>query len=78
MPLRLHVYLSPSDELTKLRREIDELKSEVQKYKDSERIAVFRYGMEVTINTRILDYCRDNGIKLPRELLIRPQWGDED
>ena len=76
MPLRLHVYLSPSDELTQLRREADELRSKLQRHTDELRQAEFRYGCEVTINNRILDFCKQNGIVLPKDLLDRPYWRD--
>lgn len=76
MPLRLHVYLSPSDELTELRREVDELRSKHQRSVDDLRQAEFRYACEVTINNRILDFCRQNGIALPKDLTERPYWRD--
>lgn len=63
--LRFHVTVTPSDEVLGLRRELDELRSELQKLRDEFHRVEYRYGCEVRINQQILDYCRQQGIKLP-------------
>jgi len=76
MPLRFHLIVTPSDEVTSLRREVDELRQELQRERDKYRMVEYRYGCEVRMIGQILDYCREQGYILPPRLLQRPYGVD--
>lgn len=68
-PITVNVNLSPTDELVELRQQVAALEAQLA-CKDTElNRAEYLFRCESIINTRITDYCRENGIKLPKHLL---------
>lgn len=69
--MTFHVIYTPSEELTALRREVEELQLQLAQSKAQARQVDFRYAQEVTINNRLLDFCRAEGVPVPRILFDR-------
>lgn len=72
IPLKLDVRLTASDEVQDLRRQLSELASQVQQLKDQVNRLEYLYRCETIINLQLTDYCRAQGVKVPRHLLQRP------
>lgn len=69
---RLHVILTPSEEVLSLRREVQELRESIDQLRQDIHRLEYRYGCEVSMNSQILDWCKQNGIELPKRFYDRP------
>lgn len=72
VPLKLEVVLTSSDEVLALRQQVRDLTSQLQQMQQRVNRAEYAYGWECTLNDRLLDFCRVNGLKVPHSLLERP------
>lgn len=70
-PITLHVVLTPSDEVTSLRDKISTLEVEnlrlTKELKRCENNLMFEYQ----VNQKIVDYCREHGLTLPKHFFYR-------
>lgn len=70
-PITLHIVLTPSDEVTELRAKISDLEIKnlelTQQLKRAESNLIWEYQ----VNQKIVDYCKDNGLTLPKHFFYR-------
>lgn len=67
-PLCVSVALSPSEEVQALRARVSALETE------NKRLS-FAYSCSSALVGKFRDFCRDNGVSLPRDLAISTPWG---
>lgn len=71
-PFPVHVRISPDDEVLSLRQRVQELTDGLESLKRDYHRVEYLYRCETTLNLRLIDMCRANGIKLPRSFFKRP------
>lgn len=64
----LNVRISPSDDILALRARISELEGEIKRYKEILERSEYKRGCERQIRENLMELCRSNGIKVPREV----------
>lgn len=70
--MRLHVLLTPSDEVQALRARIAALEGELKQLREQYNRTEFLYRCETLINLQLQDLCREQQVKVPRRLFQRP------
>ena len=71
-PLRLHITLSPSEELLALRRENEDLRQELDRLRSDFKRNEYRFACESILNNKLIDLCRESGIEVPKTFFNRP------
>ena len=66
IPINVHV--TPSEQVQELLSRIAELEEELRSTKEILHRSEFKRGCEMRVRENIIDYCKDHGLKLPREL----------
>ena len=64
----LDVRVTASDEVKELQQRVADLEEELRSTKETLHRSEFRRGCEMRVRENIIDYCNDNGLKIPREL----------
>lgn len=67
-PLNVAVTVTPSDQVTVLRRRVAELQAQVAGLQDDFNRAQYRYMCEVQLNWQLQDLLRSAGVSFPRRL----------
>lgn len=70
-PLKLQLTVSPSDELSRLRAEVDQLRSQLGKSEEQLRKVEFLLGCETRVNGELNDLLREHGIQYRQVLRDR-------
>lgn len=70
--LPIHVKLSPDDELLALRLRVSELEDSLEQLQREYTRTEYLYRCETAINLRLVDICRQHGIKLEASFFSRP------
>lgn len=60
---RLHVFLTPSDEVNQLRNQISELNSKLLEMKRKFDSLEYSYRCESLVNMELVDLCWEHGIR---------------
>lgn len=71
-PLRVDVSLTPSDEVQQLRQQVSDITLRLSELETQFNRTEYLYRCETIINLRLQDFCREHGLKVPRQLLGRP------
>lgn len=70
-PRAVRIILTQSEELAELREKNEQLEASVRNLKYQNNRTSLNYGAAVTQMSALLDWCRDNNIKVPREIIQR-------
>ena len=68
-PPTVHLVVTSSDEVIRLRQQVIALEKRIDQMDADFKRVEYLYRCETLINTRITDYCREKGFKLPPRLL---------
>lgn len=68
----LHIRVSPDDELLTLRSQVSTLTASLEALQRDFNRTEYLYRCEAAINLRLVDVCREHGIKLPVSFFSRP------
>lgn len=71
-PLKLSIAVSDAQEVIALRAEVTALRGQLQELQARFNHVEFLYCCESVVNQRLLDLCRDAGVRVPRSLFQRP------
>lgn len=69
IPIELKV--TPSDEVQQLRQRITEFESSLKLWQEKYDVLNYKYRNERQIVERLLDLCRDNDVRIPRDVFKR-------
>lgn len=69
MPFRIHVVVTPADEVVQLRQDLEAAQLRLAQVEATLRQTEYKLGCEITINTRLCDFCKEQGVVVPRALL---------
>lgn len=72
--LTLNIRLTPSEEVQSLKEQVQTLTQQIDTLKAQANRAEFLYRCETLINLEITDYCKEQGIILPRSLFKHPDF----
>lgn len=65
-PIQLSVSLTDSSEVAALQEQVEALKAEVSRERAVRDRAELLYSNECTLNNRLIDFCRENGLVVPQ------------
>ena len=68
-PIKLEVALCDSEELKASKDRVEELEALVEGLRADYNRLEFKYRCESLVNMQLTDFCRDNNIKVPPQLL---------
>lgn len=67
-PIRLEVALCDADEVKEYKQRVEELEALVEALRADYNRVEFKYRCECTINYRLHDFCREQGVQVPNSL----------
>lgn len=70
--LPVHIRVSPDDELIVLRSQVEALTASLEALQRDYTRTEYLYRCETAINLRLVDMCRQHGIKLEASFFSRP------
>ena len=74
--LRIFVELEESKKVQGYESEIKKLLQDLEQLKSQFNHVEYLYRCEVLINLQLMDFCRQQGITIPRKLMLRPREED--
>ena len=66
--LKVSVVLTPSEDVIALQERVRALEAQISTYKERAVRAEHLYASECIISSRLLDFCRDSGVSVPKSL----------
>ncbi len=57
--------LTAADEVIAMREQIRSLEAEIERLRGLSNRAEYLFACESSLNNQLIDFCRDNGVKVP-------------
>lgn len=67
----IEVKVTPSDELQQLRQRLVDAESSIKLWQEKYDVLNYKYRNERQIVERLMDLCRDNDVRIPRDVFKR-------